>query len=727
MLQNGGKVSNNLYIGAHTSIKDGILEGINYIQSIGGNCAQIFLGSNQSSSLKMKTKLSDSECNRIKRYCSINKFKLFVHAIYVLNLSSYPPKSNRIQYALKNIIYDIEWGYKMGIEGLIVHLGFQKTLTEEEAYQNMADNIIEIISRTPNSPVKILLETPAGSGTQIGSTISSFKKVLSLIKNKLSNQVFNSRIGVCLDTAHTFSSGHDIRNQEAVNSYLDTFTSNLKKIINEPISLIHLNDSKVGLNSRRDVHAGLGQGEIFNKNNSSETLKELITNIQNTKNVNNKKYIIPLILETHGAGHKDSLKDSTQYKQEISLIKELENLPKNKIKNIRINVKANKTLLKKSINKSKKSVKKLDNKQLISKNNYYLLYENNMKIIKILQLVKKYYQISNDSIRANAYSKAIYQIKSYPYQIKNGAELKHLDGIGEKMIIKIDEIIETGSLNIIKEKNMKNVISEYERKPINIFGEVLGFGPSIIKKIIASKIKTIPQLKNELKKPNPKIKLTKLQEIGLKYNTQLQEKIPRQEASKVFEMLDDIYQEIKTTKKNKIVVLPAGSFPSGKSESKDIDVLLVINDDNPITIKDMIHYFESMQEFISKKNGFKVINILSSGENNMMALIEYEYQGEVKIRHLDIKLTKLSNLPYAYLHFTSGVDYNKYIRDRANSLDLKLNDKGLYKLNNNQKIDDKIIGIQPNDINISKITKNQLLKKTKENIELILNYIGISD
>lgn len=738
MLQSGGKINNNLYIGAHTSTKDGIIEGIDYIQTIGGNCAQIFLGSNQSSSLKMKTKLTDSECTRIKRYCQINEFKLFIHAVYVLNLSSFPPTSNRIQYALNNIIYDIEWGYKMGVIGVVVHLGFQKSLSEEEAYQNMANNIVEIVKRTSKSPVKILLETPAGSGTQIGTTISSFVKVLSLIKTQLSNKEFNNRVGVCLDTAHIFSSGHDIRSKDTVESYLKTFTTNLKPIIDKPISLIHLNDSKVELNSRRDVHAGIGQGEIFDKSYSPETLKHFITLIQKMKDTNNKKYIVPMVLETHGAGHEDSIKDSTQYKQEINIVKELVNLSSSKVKEFKLDVKPYSTL-KNTISKSKKHSNhhtKIQNKTstkkqakpTITKNNYYLLYPNNTKIVKILQLVKDYYHAINETIRSVAYSKAIYQIKSYPYQIKSGSELKHLDGIGEKMIKKIDEIIETGTLNIIKEKNMETTITNYKNKPINMFGEILGFGPSTIKKIVAAKIITIPQLKNELKKPNPRVQLTRLQELGLKYHNQLQEKIPRQEGLKVFEMLDKIYQQIKTTQKNRIIVLPAGSFPSGKMESKDIDVLLVIDDNNPITIKDMIDYFRSMEDFILKKTGLKVLEILSAGENNMMAIIKYEYNDETKIRHLDMKLTTLSNLPYAYLHFTSGVDYNRYIRDKANSLGLKLNDKGLYKLNKlDNKIEDNIIGIDTEDININKITKNQLLKKTKEDIELILNYIGISD
>jgi len=57
---------------------------------------------------------------------------------------------------------------------------------------------------------------------------------------------------------------------------------------------------------------------------------------------------------------------------------------------------------------------------------------------------------------------------------------------------------------------------------------------------------------------------------------------------------------MKTTKKDKVILLPAGSFPSGKVESKDIDMLVVKDDDNKISMKDMMEYFTKMSEYINK-------------------------------------------------------------------------------------------------------------------------------
>ena len=690
-----------LLVGAHTSTKNGIIEGISYIQKIGGNSAQIFLGSNKSSSLKMKTKLTDEECARIKRYCELNNFHLYIHAVYVLNFSSFPSSSARIKYALDNVIYDVEWGYKMGVKGVVIHLGYQKDLEEMTAYENMASNIVYIVKHTTKSPVKLLLETPAGAGSQIGTDIPQFIKVFVLIKEQLDPKTFNSRVGVCLDTAHIFSSGHNISTPSQAEIYLNTYYSQMENYLNTPISLIHLNDSRVGLNSRRDIHAGLGQGEIYNRPDSSKALQFFL------KYIYKKSHNIPFILETHGAGAFDSEKDATQYKQEISLVKELVSSTKSKPINI------------KPITIKNKKIKAIKKSRTNSRVNNYVLYENNKMIVKTLMIVKNYYESTNNKIKSNAYKKAIYQIKIYPYEIKSGIEIEHLDGIGSKMIEKIDEVLETGTLRSIKEKGMNDIIEKSKKKPDHVFGSILGFGPTIVNKLINKKILSLAQLKKEIYKENSEIKLTKLQTLGLKYHEDLSQFVAREEAEHVFKMMDNIYGKLKTTNEKRLIVLPAGSFPSGKSESKDIDILIVKEDNNKITMVDMKKHFELMSEQIKDKFGFEVLEILSSGESNMMLIVSYDYSGSRKVRHLDMKLTTKSELPYSYLHFTSGADYNRYIRDKAKVVGYKLNDKGLFK--GNRKVDIEL----DNDYMISKISKKQLIKKTEGNIKLILNYIGL--
>ena len=100
------KKSSHIHLGAHASISKGVLEGIKYIETIGGKAVQVFLGSTLSSSIKMKRKISDSEALEIKKYIRNNNIYLVVHSIYLLNFCSYPPPphkdSKRIKYAIDN-------------------------------------------------------------------------------------------------------------------------------------------------------------------------------------------------------------------------------------------------------------------------------------------------------------------------------------------------------------------------------------------------------------------------------------------------------------------------------------------------------------------------------------------------------------------------------------------------------------------------------------------------
>ena len=94
-------------IGGHASIGKGILNAIKYMESIGGNTLQIFLGSNQSTSLKMKTKVTEEQIQEIKDYLKKTKIILVVHTVYLLNFCNHPPSNKQIHYAIDNLVFDI--------------------------------------------------------------------------------------------------------------------------------------------------------------------------------------------------------------------------------------------------------------------------------------------------------------------------------------------------------------------------------------------------------------------------------------------------------------------------------------------------------------------------------------------------------------------------------------------------------------------------------------------
>jgi deoxyribonuclease-4 len=310
--------STSLLIGCHASISPSVLDGIKYVESIGGNAVQIFLGSNRSASMKMKTKFTPEDITEIKSYVRKNHITLIIHSIYLLNFCSFLPSSGRIRYQHDNLQHDLKYGAMIGAKCVVLHLGFKKDLTMEEALKNLISNVNYIIRHMPKD-IMLSIETSAGRGSEFGYSLEALELLWKGIKHN--NKGGIRRVGFCIDTAHIFVSGYDISKVEgdnSIKSYLDRFNKLIgwKNIIN-----FHINDSRYPLGARKDEHRGIGSGLIYNTAEGKKALKYI------------KKFCmarkIPMILETHGAGSskKDdkegSHKGAHGYEYEIEMIKEL--------------------------------------------------------------------------------------------------------------------------------------------------------------------------------------------------------------------------------------------------------------------------------------------------------------------------------------------------------------------------------------------------------------------
>jgi apurinic endonuclease APN1 len=654
--------SNKCLIGPHSSISKGILEAVKYSHHIGGNTTQIFLGSNQSTSLKSKTKISPDEIIQVNKWLKENNHILVIHSIYLLNFCNFPPNNSQIKYAQDNLKYDLELTEKLGGIGCVLHIGYQKDLPRQEAYKNMADNVVHILELTkktaPNT--KIIMETPAGKGSQIGTTLPEFAEIWNLIPKK-----YYKRLGACVDTAHIFSSGRDIRTDEGVRKYFKEF-DNLVGI--KYLTCFHINDSKALLNSRKDQHEGIGDGYIFGKDKggSLQALKEIWKFAS--------KHKIPMCLETHSAGFYKAEKDNGRYYQEVQLFRKWDKgesginfklksshpLPERESSS-NDSIKSTKSTTSKKLTKSIKSSKKekgihtgkkTKKSPVASKN--YLKYETNTKIVDILSKLQKYYKIKNDSIRANSYQRAVYQIKKYSSEITNGDQIKNLEGIGKKMIDKINEILLTGNLKILDELQVDSVIKK-ENKVKSELEEVFGMGPSIAKKLQAKGIRNIDNLRRE----QGNLDLTEQQKIGIQYHNNLTQMISRSETKKIYQKLKNLLENNNQFKEVKITL--AGSYPSGKEESKDIDIILS-------TLK-----YKSKSGITRSKLMEKIVNylqdvgfikeILSSGSSKFMGLVKIDNKSPH--RHLDMLLVPENCFVTAYLHYTGGKEFNRLIREKA--------------------------------------------------------------
>lgn len=233
-------------IGAHVSIAGSLDRAIDRAVEIGAECIQIF-GSAPQSWQPFIFPLDQMESfNRKKEEAGIAP--VFLHSVYLINLAS----SNH--FILGNSIASLErylkFGKVIGAEGVVFHVGSHKGSGFKNGAGQVVEAISQILAQTEGCG-KLIIENSAGAGGIIGA---KFAEVGFLAK-----AVNSPRVAVCLDTAHAFESGYDIRNSVGLEKTLAEFD---REIGLERLVLIHANDSKTLLGSNLDRHENIGEGEI---------------------------------------------------------------------------------------------------------------------------------------------------------------------------------------------------------------------------------------------------------------------------------------------------------------------------------------------------------------------------------------------------------------------------------------------------------------------------------
>lgn len=279
-------MNKKILIGTHTSISGGFYKAIEEGEKIGATVIQIFTKSSRSWFGK---KILKEDVEKFKSTLKKSNIEMVIaHSSYLINLGS--PKKEIEKKSIESLKHELQRCEKLEIPYLIIHPGSHLKTGEKECIKQIAKNL-DIVLKEIKGNVQILLETTAGQGTNIGYKFEHIKKIRNLSREK-------NRIKVCVDTCHIFSAGYNINSPE---SYKKTFSKFTKIIGLENLKAIHLNDSKTKLNSRKDRHANIGEGELPKKT------FELIMNDKHFKN-------IPKILETP---------DSKLYAKEIEMLKKM--------------------------------------------------------------------------------------------------------------------------------------------------------------------------------------------------------------------------------------------------------------------------------------------------------------------------------------------------------------------------------------------------------------------
>lgn len=236
-----------MYIGAHVSIAGGIDKAPGRAQEIGCECFQIFSRSPRGGKAPLLTN------DLLSRYkTEFEKHGLsgsHIHVPYYTNLASDDKKIRDSSIAI--IVEELERGDALEAKSVVFHPGSAKKEDPIIGVARVIDCLKEVFTKFHPKISRLLVENTAGQGAVIGHTFDE----LAVILDKVGIPEF----GVCLDTAHLFGSGYDIRTPQGWGNILDEFDS---KIGLDKLHLIHANDSKVDLGSRKDRHEHIGKGKI---------------------------------------------------------------------------------------------------------------------------------------------------------------------------------------------------------------------------------------------------------------------------------------------------------------------------------------------------------------------------------------------------------------------------------------------------------------------------------
>lgn len=260
------------FIGAHVSASGGVFNAPLNAMQIGANAFALFTKNQK----QWNSKPFDEQVLKLwfeaLEKSNILPKHILPHDSYLINLGN--PNEEARQKSLDSFIDEVERCKILGLDRLNFHPGSHlRAISEYECLDNISNCMNETLQKTKD--VILVIENTAGQGSNLGY---KFEHLQYLIENSIDK----SRVGVCIDTCHLFTSGYDFRTQETYDATWKEFG----EIVGfEYLKGMHLNDSKPDLGSKVDRHDSLGLGKLG---------LEPFRFIMNDKRMDD----IPLILET---------------------------------------------------------------------------------------------------------------------------------------------------------------------------------------------------------------------------------------------------------------------------------------------------------------------------------------------------------------------------------------------------------------------------------------------
>lgn len=275
------------YIGAHVSSSGGVENAPVNAYEIGANAFALFTKNQRQ---WISSPLSKSSIDKFKENCkkfNFNPKYILPHDSYLINLGH--PEEEGLEKSRKAFLDEMQRCEQLGIGLLNFHPGSHlKKISIEESLDKVAESINFVLEKT--SGVIAVIENTAGQGSNVGFDFKQLRYIIDKVNDK-------SRVGVCIDTCHTYTAGYDF-----VNEYDKVFDEFEEIVGFKYLKAIHLNDSKKPLASHVDRHDSIGKGLIG---------IEFFKRFMKDKRFDN----MPIILETP---------NESLWKEEIAMLRSFE-------------------------------------------------------------------------------------------------------------------------------------------------------------------------------------------------------------------------------------------------------------------------------------------------------------------------------------------------------------------------------------------------------------------
>lgn len=237
-----------MYIGAHVKASGGVWKAVEAGVALECDAIQFFAGSPRTWKPTLY-KQADAERFIAARAASPIRFAV-IHTIYLINLAS--EREDFYEKSVAALLGAVAAAEQLGVEAVVTHIGSHQGSGFAAGLERVQVALRRALAESEGSAVRIVLENTAGAGGTMGVTFEELGAMIDAADG-------HPRLGICLDTAHIFAAGCELRTAAGLHETLARLDAacGLDRLV-----MVHLNDSKAPLGSNRDRHENIGEGEI---------------------------------------------------------------------------------------------------------------------------------------------------------------------------------------------------------------------------------------------------------------------------------------------------------------------------------------------------------------------------------------------------------------------------------------------------------------------------------